>query len=283
MKKTAVILLLIAAAFPLAAQQKALTGFIIKSGDIVDGLIPIYREVVDGLPGGPEILGPAIGSVSRADRRIELEGGWVSAVRMQRGSYFGHSVISWIEIELTKPSVIVKRFGGNQNTQPVGEPVVIETEGHSIFAAGSGQYLNGLQQLTLTGFHIGAGDIIDGITPIYQSIGEDGRMGTEVPGRQFGGTGGGKTKALYPGWKVSSLRYQNCSYFGHRAIGWIEIVWKPVLENTAPPKETFKAGNGSYVNQSYQQESYSVPQGEFFTAVDGRSGSSYAREIKIYR
>ena len=273
-------LIVFALIHPLMAQDKVLTGFIVKSGDIVDGVIPLYKELQNGVPSGQEIQGKAVGSVQTSDRRLAFEGYYVSGLRYQKGDYFGHSVIAWMEVEFSPVTKMTQRFGSNRNTRNVGAPIVLPIGGGANLDIQAGQYVSDFSVSILSGFRINAGDVVDSVTPIFQPLSSDGTLGEPRLGERWGGSGGDARDVIFPGWVVESVRYQKCLYYGHSAIGWLEVNWEP-RDATSLQKRSEKLGANQYVrNRSI--ETQSVLNGEeYFTRVEGQSGFQYMSALTL--
>lgn len=85
----------------------------------------------------------------------------------------------------------------------------------------------------LVGFIVKHGDIIDGVTPIYKQILQNGELGTPFIGNHLGGKGGKESVAVRNLSIVKGVLIERCDYFGANHISRLWIIWQKWSKGTA--------------------------------------------------
>ena len=81
--------------------------------------------------------------------------------------------------------------------------------------------------LVLVGAVVRSGDIIDGLTPIYATVGPQGRLSPRLTrGDAIGGDGGGGHLVHKPGHVVVGVEYEQVNYYGHSALRNFKLVFR---------------------------------------------------------
>ena len=129
----------------------------------------------------------------------------------------------------------------------------------------------------LVGLKVNHGDIVDGFTPIYRELNNDGSLGKEVLGAHIGGKGGKETIIKKEGFVVNAIIYQPGKYFGHTAILWMKVKWRL----WAKKMKGFKYGTGKYGKPSGKPKKVKLKRKQFIKELTGIKGSKYLKNITI--
>lgn len=120
-----------------AGEFFALSGLIVRHGDIIDAVTPIFTKVsVKGEYGEPQ-TGKQYGGDGGGVTRLEKPGYLISEIRLIRGSYFGarhviHIEVLWRKLGRDgldpKTEVASKRLGGGSYAKGLESPIVYKAE-----------------------------------------------------------------------------------------------------------------------------------------------------------
>lgn len=86
----------------IAAPFTALSGVIVRHGDIIDAVTPIYAEVAPDGTLGAAIEGNRYGGTGGGVTRLEKEGHLITEIQLTRGSYFGASHVIYLDVTFQK-------------------------------------------------------------------------------------------------------------------------------------------------------------------------------------
>lgn len=117
----------------------------------------------------------------------------------------------------------------------------------------------------LVGFEVRHGALIDGITPIYNELNDDGSLGVERTGSFYGGTGGQATRLLNEGYVVVGLDCRQAQFEDNLAVVWHK--WTPTGPDTSEEDKSQALGG-----QGGRPVQISARTGHVGIGIHGRSG-----------
>ncbi len=123
----------------------AVSGLIVRHGDIIDAVTPIFDEVSTEGAFVERSLGRQFGGNGGGEENLELPGYLIHSVRIVRGVYFGRSLVVHVQVawrrlvngELDPNTEIVSdRLGSGNFAERLSDPI--------LFEAPKGQYIAGI-------------------------------------------------------------------------------------------------------------------------------------------
>ncbi|MEL6227568.1 MAG: caspase family protein, partial [Pseudomonadota bacterium] len=86
----------------IAAPFTALSGLVVRHGDIIDAVTPVYAEVDETGTLGNPIEGNRYGGTGGGVTRLEKDGHLITEVQLTRGRYFGASHVIYLDVTFQK-------------------------------------------------------------------------------------------------------------------------------------------------------------------------------------
>lgn len=113
----------------------ALSGLVVRHGDIIDAVTPIFTEVSFDGSLGEEKTGKRFGGDGGSETRLVKPGFLISKVEMIRGNYFGaphviHIQVTWRKLVQSQLDVaseeMSERIGAGNYATALREPIIYE-------------------------------------------------------------------------------------------------------------------------------------------------------------
>jgi hypothetical protein len=145
------------------------------------------------------------------------------------------------------------------------------------------------KNIALVGFRVRHGDIIDAVTPIYSEVSSQMELVGKFEGERIGGTGGGETVLLRPGYVVTGFDIQRGYYFGRDEVVHMQVYWTRLGSRGLVAEDTLaspRLGSGANAHISKQPEEFRAQDNAFisdFAATTSfhTSGETFLNDIEI--